>query len=120
MRLGDGLMPTEGVLGLAGSPGPPRPLDAARLPGHGHHAARGGYQQAESHTVCPILLTQPDADRWTPLGLSELVLRRVTRVPVTRVLLTGAGHYPLEQPGLTQMTEAILAFIGGLIGAERQ
>jgi len=81
------------------------------------------YQPAvepEDFAVCPILLTQPSEDRWTPLGLSDLVLRRVTRVPVTRVLLTGAGHYPLEQPGLTQMTEAILAFVGGLAESDSQ
>jgi hypothetical protein len=31
-------------------------------------------------------------------------------VPVSTVMLEGAGHYPLEQPGLTQMVEAIDAF----------
>ncbi|MEI7770355.1 MAG: alpha/beta hydrolase [Chloroflexales bacterium] len=78
------------------------------------------YQPAvepDAFTVCPILLTQPDADRWTPLGLSELMLRRVRQVPVTRVMLTGAGHYPLEEPGLTQMAEGIHAFIEALPGA---
>ncbi|NTU78893.1 MAG: alpha/beta fold hydrolase [Chloroflexales bacterium] len=77
------------------------------------------YQPAiepEDFAVCPILLTQPAEDRWTPLALSELVLRRVRRVPVTRVLLECAGHYPLEQPGLAQMAEAIVAFVGGLPG----
>jgi pimeloyl-ACP methyl ester carboxylesterase len=75
------------------------------------------YQPAvepEAFAVCPILLTQPDADRWTPLGLSELMLRRVRQVPVTRVMLTGAGHYPLEEPGLTQMAEGIQSFIAAL------
>ena len=75
------------------------------------------YQPAcepEAFTVCPILLTQPAADRWTPLALSEVVLQRVTQVPVTWVLLDQAGHYPLEEPGLTQMAEAIVTFIKGL------
>ena len=64
----------------------------------------------EDFDCCPVLLTQPAADRWTPLHLSQPFLQRLTRVPVTSVLLEGAGHYPLEQPGLTQMVEAIDAF----------
>ena len=64
----------------------------------------------EDFDCCPVLLTQPAADRWTPLHLSQPFLRRITRVPVSTVILEGAGHYPLEQPGLTQMVEAIDAF----------
>ncbi|WP_186144583.1 alpha/beta hydrolase [Burkholderia gladioli] len=60
--------------------------------------------------VCPILLTQPAQDRWTPLHLAELFLKRVRRVPVRKVMLENAGHYPLEQPGLSQMVNAIQAF----------
>ncbi|KAA1419009.1 alpha/beta fold hydrolase [Nocardioides humilatus] len=62
--------------------------------------------------VCPVLLTQPAADRWTPLHLSEPFLAQITKVPVTTVLLDNAGHYPLEQPGLDQMVEAISDFVG--------
>lgn len=64
----------------------------------------------EEFAVCPVLLTQPAADRWTPLSLSEPFLRRITKVPVTTVMLENAGHYPLEQPGLDQMVDAIDAF----------
>lgn len=64
----------------------------------------------EEFAVCPVLLTQPAADRWTPLSLSEPFLRRITKVPVTTVMLANAGHYPLEQPGLDQMVDAISAF----------
>jgi pimeloyl-ACP methyl ester carboxylesterase len=60
--------------------------------------------------VCPILLTQPAADRWTPLHLSEPFLNRIQQVPVKVVMLESAGHYPLEQPGLSQMVDAIDAF----------
>ena len=49
--------------------------------------------------VCPVLLTQPAADRWTPLHLSTPFLEQVTKVSVETVLLDNAGHYPLEQPG---------------------
>ena len=33
--------------------------------------------EPEDFDVCPILLTQPAEDRWTPLHLSELFLRRI-------------------------------------------
>lgn len=49
-----------------------------------------GYTPAvepEAFDVCPILLTQPAEDRWTPLHLSQLFLRRIKRVPVKTVLI---------------------------------
>ncbi|WP_341257448.1 MULTISPECIES: alpha/beta hydrolase [Gordonia] len=64
----------------------------------------------EQFDVCPILLTQPGADRWTPLALSTPFLNRVSRVPVDIVILENAGHYPLEQPGLDQMVDAVDRF----------
>ena len=63
--------------------------------------------EPEAFNVCPILLTQPAEDRWTPLSLSEPFLKRVSKVPVKTVMLERAGHYPLEEPGLTQMVDAI-------------
>ncbi len=68
--------------------------------------------EPEGFAVCPILLTQPEKDTWTPLSLSELFLKRVKRVPTKVVMLENAGHYPLEQPGLTQMGDAVVDFIG--------
>lgn len=61
--------------------------------------------------ACPVLLTQPAHDRWTPLELSQPVLSRISRVPVETVMLDNAGHYPLEEPGLTQMQDAIAEFV---------
>lgn len=66
--------------------------------------------EPEDFDVCPILLTQPAADRWTPLHLSELFLNRIRRVPTQAVMLENAGHYPLEEPGLTQMQKAVASF----------
>jgi len=60
--------------------------------------------------VRPVLLTQPAADRWTPLHLSTPVISQIHRVPVSTVMLQNAGHYPLEQPGLDQMVTAIAEF----------
>lgn len=61
--------------------------------------------------ACPILLTQPAEDRWTPRHLSTPVLSQIRRVPVDEVSLDNAGHYPLEDPGLQQMVDAIDAFV---------
>jgi alpha-beta hydrolase superfamily lysophospholipase len=66
--------------------------------------------EPENFDVCPILLTQPAQDRWTPLHLSEPFLHKIKRVPVKITLLENAGHYPLEQPGLDQMVAAIYDF----------
>lgn len=66
--------------------------------------------EPEEFAVCPVLLTQPADDRWTPAHLSELFLQRIKRVPVERVVLDNAGHFPIEQPGLDQMVEAIHRF----------
>jgi alpha-beta hydrolase superfamily lysophospholipase len=66
----------------------------------------------EQFTVCPILLTQPAVDYWTPLHLAELFLKRVKKVDVKIVMLENAGHYPLEQPGLQPMHDVIISFPG--------
>ena len=66
--------------------------------------------EPEDFDVCPILLTQPAADHWTPLNLSQPFLKRIRKVPVKTVMLENAGHYPLEEPGLTTMVESIDAF----------
>lgn len=66
--------------------------------------------EPEDFDACPVLLTQPAADRWSPHHLSVPFLSRITKVPVTTVMLDNAGHYPLEEPGLTQMRDAIAEF----------
>lgn len=67
--------------------------------------------EPQDFDACPVLLTQPAADRWTPLHLSTPVLSRITKVPVDSVMLDNAGHYPLEEPGLQQMQDAIAEFV---------
>ena len=72
------------------------------------------YQPAlepEDFAVCPVLLTQPADDRWTPLELSTPTLEKIAKVSVTTVMLENAGHYPVEQPGLDQMVNAISSFV---------
>ncbi|GAA1038249.1 alpha/beta hydrolase [Streptomyces murinus] len=67
--------------------------------------------EPEDFDACPVLLTQPAEDRWTPHHLSVPVLSRITKVPVDTVMLDNAGHYPLEEPGLRQMRDAIADFV---------
>lgn len=66
---------------------------------------------AESFKVCPILLTQPAADDWTPHYLSTPFLNRVTHVPVEQVMLPNGGHYPLEEEALDTMVNTIHDFL---------
>jgi len=68
--------------------------------------------EPEDFDLCPVLLTQPAADRWTPLRLSEPFLSRIRKVPVAKVMLDNGGHYPIEQPALDQMVTAISSFVG--------
>ncbi|MEQ8406567.1 MAG: alpha/beta fold hydrolase [Oceanicaulis sp.] len=60
----------------------------------------------ESFDACPVLMIHPEDDRWTGVDISDgffdllPVLKR-------RVLLRGAGHFPVEQPGASQLDKAI-------------
>ena len=69
--------------------------------------------EPEDFDVCPVLLVHPREDRWTPPTLSTAFLDRV-RAPHTTVLLDGAGHFPIEQPGLDQLRSAFTAFLAAL------
>ena len=66
--------------------------------------------QPEDFDVCPVLLVHPEHDRMTPLALSDAFLARI-RAPTRRCILEGAGHMPLEEPGISQLRRAALAFL---------
>ncbi|CZR52712.1 uncharacterized protein PAC_02589 [Phialocephala subalpina] len=61
--------------------------------------------------VCPVLLTQPMKDKWTPLHLSTPFLDRIAKLPVKIVELEDTGHYPVEEGGLKTMRNAIISFL---------
>jgi alpha-beta hydrolase superfamily lysophospholipase len=63
------------------------------------------------HFATQVLLVHPGADRWTPAHLSRTFLDRVAG-PTTYVELENCGHFPVEEPGITAMADAILAFLG--------
>jgi len=72
----------------------------------------------EDFDLCPVLLTQPADDRWTPFSVTEPFWSRL-HAPKTIVTLEKAGHYPIEEPGLTQMRDAMAAFIRSAGGKGR-
>lgn len=49
-----------------------------------------------------VTLAHPGADRWTPPQLSERFLSRIAG-PTNAVRLENCGHFPVEDPGLTQL-----------------
>lgn len=59
---------------------------------------------------CPVLFMQPQDDSWTPLEASEPVLKRL-QTDKEIVLLDGCGHFPLEEPGFSQLEAAVSKFI---------
>lgn len=56
----------------------------------------------------PVLLLHPSLDAWTPVELSMRVLRRLAS-PGRVVMLRECGHFPIEEPGITDLVTAVLA-----------
>lgn len=67
-----------------------------------------GYRHTppEQYTAAPVTLVHPADDRWTPAALSTRFLGRVA-APTRTVMLDGCGHFPIEEPGLSQMADAL-------------
>ena len=61
--------------------------------------------------VCPILLTQPEKDRWTPQSLSDPFLDQIKKVPVKKTILKNGSHYPIEAEALADLHRYCLEFI---------
>ena len=61
-------------------------------------------------TQCPVLLSQPAEDHWTPLELSLPTINRLT-VPHQVVMLPKGGHYPIEAEALEQLCKSSIEFI---------
>lgn len=64
----------------------------------------------ERYAGPPLTLVAPAADRWTPPELSKAFLQRVSG-PTTVVMLDRCGHFPVEQPGVGQLRDALLATV---------
>ncbi len=66
--------------------------------------------EPEYFDACPILLVHPEVDPMTPFKLSESFYKRL-KCKKRCVILEGAGHFPVEQPGVEQMKIAVLTFL---------
>jgi len=54
----------------------------------------------------PVTLLHPGRDAWTPIELSTRVLSRAAG-PADLVILRECGHFPVEDPGLTELVDAV-------------
>lgn len=66
--------------------------------------------EPEDFKICPVLLVHPERDQWTPVDLSRAFFDRLG-CPKRLIILGNASHFPVEEPGLTQLTEAITDFL---------
>lgn len=66
--------------------------------------------EPENFTACPFLLVHPGDDHWTDIELSKLFYNRLNCDKQT-VILEGAGHFPVEKLGLSQMERACIEFL---------
>ncbi len=66
--------------------------------------------EPEEFNKCPLLLVHPGDDRWTELSLSKLTFDKFTGKKYLKILENG-GHFPIEQPALSQLEEYIVNFI---------
>lgn len=66
--------------------------------------------EPEYFDICPILLIHPELDPMTPFNISESFYERL-QCKKRCVILEGAGHFPIEEPGVEQMKNAVLNFL---------
>lgn len=66
--------------------------------------------EPENFDVCPLLLAQPAADRWTTIEASKPFFDRI-KGSKSLVMLENCGHLPLDEPGVTQLEKAAIAFL---------
>jgi alpha-beta hydrolase superfamily lysophospholipase len=66
--------------------------------------------EPEQFDRCPVLMVHPDRDAWTPVRISDRFYARLA-APRQRVLLERCGHFPIEQPGVDQLRDALLPFL---------
>ncbi|MBT2486381.1 MULTISPECIES: alpha/beta hydrolase [unclassified Microbacterium] len=79
----------------------------ARVP-IGFLASYMKYRHASPESMrTPVVLLHPSLDAWTPVELSMRVFRRLAS-PGKVVMLRECGHFPVEEPGITDLVSAVL------------
>jgi alpha-beta hydrolase superfamily lysophospholipase len=66
--------------------------------------------EPEKYNNIPVLMVHPGNDLWTPVKVSDIFFNKIASEKM-RVILDNAGHFPIEEPGLSQMENAIMIFI---------
>ena len=66
--------------------------------------------EPEEFDECPFLLVHPEYDNWTDISLSRLFFDRL-KCTKKLIMLSGAGHFPIESIGCEQMESACIDFI---------
>lgn len=69
----------------------------------------------ESFDAAPVNLVHPADDRWTPSEVSIRFLNRI-KGPTSLVLLDNCGHYPIEEPGFTQLAQTLRSALSSAAG----
>jgi alpha-beta hydrolase superfamily lysophospholipase len=64
----------------------------------------------EVFDACPVLLVHPADDRWTDVTISRRFFDRL-KAPKRLVMLGNAGHFPIEEPGVSELRTALLTFL---------
>ncbi len=73
----------------------------------------------EHYRGAPVTLVAPAADRWTPPELSLRFLQRIS-AQTRAVTLDNCGHYPIEEPGLSQLEAAGRQVLRAVLGQDAQ
>lgn len=68
----------------------------------------------EAFDLCPLLLAHPAEDTWTPLSVSQPFFDKLG-CDKELVMLEGCGHLPYEEPGVSQLREAVRHFLDGIV-----
>jgi alpha-beta hydrolase superfamily lysophospholipase len=76
------------------------------------------HTRPETYSAAPITLVAPAADLWTPPDLSIAFLQRIS-APTKTVMLERCGHFPIEEPGLGQLRDAVRAAVTEVTGSVR-
>lgn len=66
--------------------------------------------EAEDYQKCPVLLVHPQKDYWTDVSLSKLFFDKI-KAPKKLKMLSGAGHFPIEDTGLKQLEKFCVKFM---------
>ncbi|MBV2364564.1 alpha/beta hydrolase [Streptomonospora nanhaiensis] len=66
--------------------------------------------EPERATSPGFVLAHPGDDRWTPLAVSLPFFERIA-APKELVVLEGAGHFPVERPGVERLVDAVAAAV---------